>query len=233
MSPTQSLPQPRLHDAEYLRSARRLAVLATFAALVATLGDLAMLYDVNARRPEFHLPQPPDMLWWLGGILGVVAIPFYALGYRAAAWLVAPGSPRAARIVRVNGAAGSLTGAVIHGLTALMIWRGIETRAVTSDPLAAVAASPLLVMLWGVGTLLAIIASAAFVWAVFAGTTRCPRFLAWMNPPLLSVILGLAGFASTSLRAFLTPAAPNIAHALFSAICARHRAASGRHRLAR
>lgn len=233
MSPTPTLSHPDPPDAEGFRAARRSAVIATFAALTATLGDLAMLYEVNARRPEFHLPPSPYIALWLGGVLGVVAIPFYAFGYRAAACLIEAGSARDARIVRTFGAAGSLTGAIIHALTTLIIWRGRQAGTLPGDPLAAVAASPLLVGLWGVGTVLMVIASAAFVRTVLAGGTRSPRVLAWMSPPLLSVILALAGLPSTSLRAFLTPAAPNIAHALFFAACARAAAAARESRVAK
>jgi hypothetical protein len=203
---------------KYLRSG---CAVATIAAVVATVGDLLMLYVANAGRPELGLAAMPAPVLWIGGMLGVVAIPIYVLGYRAAATLAAPRFARHARVVAVAGAAGSVLGAVIHGCTAFFIREGLASGAPAEDPLAAVAGSPLLLTLWGAATLLVISASVAFAIALRRGVPSAPRGLAWANPAVVTIALSLAGSVTPMSRAFLVPAAPNLAHVVFFAACAR------------
>jgi len=200
---------------------RRWFRVAAIAAIVATVGDLLMLYVANSRRAELGLVEPPDGVLWIGAIFGVVSIPFYSLGYRAAAVVLKPSSRRAARIVFAAGGAGVLIGAVIHGLTARFIHADLSNGGPAQDPMTAVVESPALVALWGVATLLIVIASLAFALAVRRGITNVPRALAWGNPAVLTVALALAGLATLTTRAFVVPAAPNLAHVIFFAACAR------------
>lgn len=191
-----------------------------FAALVASAGDLLLLSAANAPRDELGLPGPARIGLWLGGALGVVAIPLYALGYRAASRVVATASVRAAQGVRVAGSGGALLGAAIHGLTAAHI-AGRDAGAPGRDPLVSLLDSAPLVALWSVASLLVLLASALFAWLTARGVTAAPRAAALANPAGITLAVAAAGLPFTLLRAFLTPAAPNLAHVVFFAVCAR------------
>lgn len=196
-----------------------LAVAAT-AAAVATAGDLLMLLVANAARPELALSRPPPLVLPLGAFLGIVAIPLYALGYRAVARAIAPGSPLRARIVQGCGLGAAGIGAAIHGATALAIRAEPTAGANAGSPLESVAASGLLVAAWAAAALLVVVASAAI-----AGARSLPRPVAWLNPAAATLLLALAGLPGALGRAFLVPAAPNLAHVAF--FCVAALAASG------
>jgi hypothetical protein len=188
--------------------------------LAASAGDLLLLYVANAQRSELGLPQIGRAWLWVGGALGVVAIPFYALGYRSASRLVAAASVRSAQAVFVAGAAGSLLGSVIHGLTASHISADLAAAAPGRDPLASLVSwSPLLLTLWGLAALLVVFASALFMWFVGRGTTAAPRGAALANPAVVTIALASFGLTGVLGRSFLTPAAPNIAHLVFFVVC--------------
>jgi hypothetical protein len=204
-----------------LRRQRRSCAVAALAAIIATAGDLLMLYVANAGRPELGLAAPPPALLWIGGVLGVVAIPLYVLGYRAAATLVASGHERYARVIAGAGTLGSVLGAVIHGCTAIFIRDGLASGAPAGDPLAVVAGSSVLLTLWGVATLLVVAASVAFAMAVRRAVSGVPRELAWTNPAVVTIVLSLVGSVTPMSRAFIVPAAPNLAHVVFFAACVR------------
>ena len=194
---------------------RRLAAIAVLGAVAASAGDLLMLWVGNARRPELGLPLPGDSVLWLGAALGVIGIPLYALGYRAAALRLLPTHPRSARCVTACGALVAVFGAGIHALTARLIAEAIRSGAPGAAPLDAVAAAgPLLVALWAAAGLATLVASIAFVWGV---RQRLPLALA--NPALGTLALGLAAQPDETLRSFLAPAAPNLAHVLFFLVC--------------
>ena len=178
-----------------------------------------MLYVANADRPELRLPAPPPATLWVGGILGVCAIPLYAGGYRAAARGLA--EPRAARLVALAGTLTAVVGTVTHGLTAASLAAQLESKHLPREPLQGMLSSgPLLLGLWAIGTVLVLVASAAFVWAVSRRPGEFPVRVAWLNPALLTIALGLAAAPVEMLRAFLLPAAPNLAHCVFFAACA-------------
>jgi len=203
-------------------SPARHAQVAALAALVASAGDLLLLYVANSQRHELGLPRAGPAWLWPGGALGVVAIPFYALGYRSASRLVAAVSVRAARALFVAGAAGALIGAVIHGLTAAHISGELDAAAPGRDPLTSLVDwGPVLFTLWGLAALLVLVASALFAWFVGRGTTAAPRRAALANPALLTIALAAVGLPFVLLRSFLTPAAPNIAHLIFFLVCSR------------
>lgn len=196
------------------------ARIAALAAFIASTGDFLLLYIGNSQRAELALPQISEGWLWLGAMLGVLAIPFYALGYRAVSEWLAPLSRRAAQALSVSGVIGSLLGAVIHALTAAYIGASLHRGIVHDDPLNAILRSgPLLVSLWGLAAILVVFASLLFVWYIASGRTTAPRALALANPAFLTLALGIAGFPSILLRAFLTPAAPNLAHVIFFALC--------------
>jgi len=86
------------------------------------------------------------------------------------------------------------------------------------DPLAAVADSGgLLVGLWALATILMIAASAGLSLTVARRRSTLPRWLGLANTVVVTLALAMTGLASEPLRAFLTPVAPNLAHALFFA----------------
>lgn len=201
--------------------AHRALALAAIAAVVATLGDIMMLYVANVGRPDFGLPPVPIAVLWIGGLLGVLAIPIYVLGYRAAAALVSLPFARHARVVSGAGGVGSVIGAVIHGRTATFIRDRVVAGAPARDPILAVGESPLLVVLWATAAVLVVTASIAFALAVRRGVPSVPRGLAWVNVASVTIMLAMAGAATPESRAFLVPAAPNVAHIVFFAACAR------------
>jgi hypothetical protein len=199
----------------------RHARVAAFAALLASAGDLILLYVANAQREELGLPQVGRAWLWLGGALGVLFIPLYALGYRAASRLVAPVSSSAAQVLFASGAIAAILGSLIHGLTTAYIGADLEAAVPGRDPLASVVSwgAPLLA-LWGLAALLVLVASGVFLWCVSRGATRAPRSAALANPALVTVVLSAVGLPSVLLRSFLTPAAPNLAHLVFFSVCA-------------
>src|SRR5262249_3103767 len=130
-----------------VRSESTLATIGAWGALVATASDLILLYVVNSRRPELYLPTLPPSALWLGGTLGVLAIPFYAVGYQAAGRALAPLQPGAARFVRVAGVLLALLGALIHGLTTVRLAADVEAGVPMLDPVAVVVSwGPLFVL---------------------------------------------------------------------------------------
>jgi hypothetical protein len=199
--------------------ARRPLELACAAAIVATIGDLLLLWAGNALRPELALAPPPSFALPLGGALGVLAIPLYAVGYRALAREVERTSDLLARVVAFSGLGIGLVGALIHGLTASLILRAIGSGASPAAPLESVAAEGgLLVAAWTVAGMSVLAASLALLLASFARACPVPRWLAWLNPVTLAFAFGLAGAASELGRSFLVPAAPNLAHVGFFAL---------------
>jgi hypothetical protein len=205
-----------------LTSLARHAQVASLAALLASAGDLMLLYVANAQREELGLPQVGRGWLLLGGALGVLFIPLYALGYRVASRLVAPASSPAARAVFACGTVAAALGSLIHGLTTAYIGADLEAGAPGLDPLESVAGwGALLLALWGLAALSVLTASVLFSWFVGRGGTRVPRRAALANPALVALALSAAGLPFVPLRSFLTPAAPNIAHLVFFAVCAR------------
>jgi hypothetical protein len=190
--------------------------LALVAAVAASAGDLLMLYVANAQRPELGLPPPAEWVLRVGALLGVAGIPLYALGYRAVARRLAESAPRAARLVWIAGAGAAVAGAVIHGLTALLIHSEVQAGAPTRSPLEAVAswgAVPLVA--WCVAGALALVASVAMLRVGVSRDSGLPRWWAWLNPAVATLAVAVPGLASDLGRSFLVPAAPNLGHAVF------------------
>lgn len=204
-------------------SSARHAQAAAIAALAASTGDFLLLYVGNAQRSEVGLPEVGRSWLWIGGVIGVVTIPFYALGYRSASRLVAPASPRAAQALFAMGAAAAFLGAIIHALTAAYIGAQLDLGASAHEPLTSLASYPLLLTLWCIAALLVVTASALFLWFVARGMTEAPRVAALFNPAFVTLAIAVAGLPLVLLRAFLVPAAPNLAHLVFFTVLARAR----------
>ena len=188
------------------------------AALAATVGDLLLLATSNATRPGFEWLGPPsERVLLIGTYLGVLAIPCYGLGYRAVAAHV---DPPYRRWITALGVAGGVLGGTTHGLTGLVI-HVEQSGGAGVDPVTLLGRyGAYLLPLWaaiGVGSLAGSIAYAA---ALLAGRSRLPRGLALVNPLTLTVAIALAGATTALGRAFVVPAAPNLAHVVFFGVIA-------------
>ena len=81
---------------------------------------------------------------------------------------------------------------------------------------------------WAMATVLVVLASAALAYA--AWRTEVPRVWLVANPAVATVLLGAAGAATELGRAFVVPAAPNLAHIVFFAAALRSGRGAGRRR---
>jgi len=195
---------------------RRALGIAFVAAGVATLGDLMLLRVANAMRPELALTPPPPIVLPLGGLLGVLAIPLYGLGYAGVAEAIRNVSRAWARVVLVCGAGTAAVGAFIHGVTALEIRGAVASGIAAGPPLESVATSGgLLVAAWIAAAVLVLGASSAVVVAGVLHQRALPRWLPWLNPAAVSVALVAVGLPWEAGRSYLVPAAPNFAHVVF------------------
>jgi hypothetical protein len=194
----------------------RAFALAAAAATAATCGDLMQLWVGNSMRVDMHLVQPPEIVLTIGSLLGCLAIPLYAMGYLAVARTVRPYRPRPATIIAVGGTAFAVTGAITHGLTWVAIRASIAAGTASADPLEAVAAStgPLLDA-WVAAAVLMLIVSIAIAWSGFFLPRALPKWLALLNPVNATLIVSAFGAVTELGRAFVVPAAPNIAHIVF------------------
>jgi hypothetical protein len=200
--------------------------LALAGAVAASVGDLAMLWVAWAHDGRLGLARPPGGTLLAGHYLGVLGIPLYGLGY----WVLARGlhiaapraalpiaAPRAALAVAALGAIGSVVGAVVHGLTGVLIATAIRTGAGTApDALGDLPEAAYLLPLWAiVGGALAF-GSLVFATIVARGGTRWPRWLAVVNPLALTIVIAVIAASSAAplpaLAALVAPAAPNLAH---------------------
>ena len=191
---------------------------AAAAAVIATSGDLLLLWVANALRPDLGLSIPPAGVLRLGAVLGVVAIPMYALGYAAAAARARPALGRGAPWLMVAGGLGAVLGSYIHAATAWLIEEQMRTAETTpvGAPLETVMhAGAGLTVPWAAATVLVLFVSGAMVYAALRGAA--PRSWIIANPAVATVLLALAGAATELGRAFLVPAAPNVAHLVFFA----------------
>lgn len=197
------------------------ALIAALAALTATVGDLLMLYVSNSRRPELSLPPIPAASLQVGGVLGVLAIPLYAVGYHSASRIVEAASRGASRAVFWLGSIGAVLGALIHGLTAIQIHADLEAGAIARDPLSSVASwGPTILVLWGLAAASVLVASFLFGWLATRGSDSTRRLVGLANPALVTVVLMIVAMTTPLLRSFLAPAAPNLAHVVFFGACA-------------
>ena len=182
-------------------------------AVVASAGDLALLWVGWAHDGGLGLSAPWPGTLLLGHYLGVLGIPLYGLGYAALADGIRDGAPAAARAVRVLGAVGSVVGAVVHGLTGVLTHVAIRTG-VSSAPSAmpAIPEAAFLLPLWGIVALALAAGSIVFAAAVLRGDTGFPRWMALCNPLVATGVVAGVAAPFTTLAAFVVPAAPNLAH---------------------
>lgn len=195
---------------------------AFFGAIAATLGDLLMLWVGNATRADLVLPAPPAMALWTGAALGLIGLPVYGTGYLALGRQLRAQGHRLANTLGVAGFAGGMTGAAVHGYTALLIHGSLDAQEASSAaPAEAVlAAGPLLLSLWAITFTLLLIAAIAFVGLQMQrGQGRSLPTVA--NPVVLTVMLMMVGATGPLLAAFLLPAAPNLAHVIFFGLVLR------------
>jgi hypothetical protein len=195
--------------------------IACAAAVVASAGDLLLLWIAASTRPGLGLPPAPPSALVVGHFAGVLAIPFYGLGWAALARPLAASHPRAAGVVRSAGFYAAALGAAIHGITgtALAAERGMTGVAI--DPLALVTRwGTLLLPLWGLVTVLVAVASWLWARAAWRDEAGIPRWTAWTNPAAGTVGLVVLGAATPLTQALLLPAAPNLAHVVFFAVAA-------------
>jgi len=202
-------------------SYRKLLIVASLAAVAASCGDLLMLYIGNSQRAELGLSPAPAPMLWIGAVLGVAGLPLYGAGYWAIARRFAQ-HLRGAWLIAVSGIAGSIVGAIIHGLTALEIDSALASAAIARPPLEAVAGgSRALLYLWLVCGVLLLVASLGFVVFQLRCAKGAARWLGLVNPTVLTLLLVAVAMPSELLRSFLAPAAPNLAHVLFFLTLAR------------
>jgi hypothetical protein len=184
------------------------------AAVAATAGDLLLLATTNASRPGFEwLPAASEPMLVAGTYLGVLAIPCYALGYRTAAARVAG---RFRRALVALGAIGGVLGGTIHGLTGLVIHFELASATAAVDPITVIARhGAYLLPLWAVVGAAAIAASLLWTVAVLSEGSTLPRWMAVVNPAMLTILIATATRGSLLGDAFAIPAAPNLAHVIF------------------
>jgi hypothetical protein len=194
----------------------RTVTAAFIGAIAASVGDLLMLWVGNAQRSDLALASPPEIVLWLGCLLGVVGLPVYGYGYVRLQRTFTPDDSLLARALGGAGFAAGIVGACVHGYTAFLIKQGLDAPvASAAAPAEAVLASgPLLLSLWAL-TFVCILA-AVFAWVTLrikAGRGTSIATLA--NPLVLTIVLVVVGGTGPLLEAFLLPAAPNLAHVLF------------------
>jgi hypothetical protein len=195
-------------------------MIAVLAAVAATLGDLLLLATSNAPRPGFEWLPPASEAWLLvGTYVGVVAIPCYALGYRA---IAARFEPPYRGWIATLGTAGAVLGGTTHGLTGLAIHVEQSGGMGGLDPITLVARyGAYLLPLWAVIAVATIAGSLVFVAGIVAGRSALPHAASLANPALVTFLLVLLGATSPVGQAFLVPAAPNVAHVVFFALVGR------------
>jgi GNAT superfamily N-acetyltransferase len=185
------------------------------AAVVAALGDLAML-----RFVAVHAAGGSPALAWVvgGGVLGVVAIPLYAAGYRLVVPTMRRWNAGAARALGSLGVAIGLLGAAVHGLTAWHIVADVRAGVFPVDAFGAVVSwGPWMVTAWVTLAAVGVAASLMIVWGGF----RLGIWpLAFASPVLMLLVLAAVGAGSAWGRDYLLPVAPNLAHVVFFAVAA-------------
>jgi hypothetical protein len=186
------------------------------AGLLAFAADILMLLVAHG-----HIKGHSGLLLWLGGALGVLAIPCYFLGYSRAAALIEAHTAWG-RILALGAVMVAIFGAATHGLTALDIHTALADGRGARPPQEAFAdwSSPLALcaLAAAAGALLAAI---AMMVAGARSSRRSLRILSRLNPATWTIVLTVLAGASAGTTAYLAPSAPNLAHFLFFALLAR------------
>jgi hypothetical protein len=196
----------------------RWLALACAAAVVASLGDVLMLYVATGNAPLASAEG--RALLHVGGWLGVLAIPGYYLGYRECARRLPRDKRRA--LASTLGALVAMFGAATHGLTAMDIYEALTAGAQTRLPQAAFVPGWSALFVCGVAAAIAaLLVTVVLTPALWRSDSGCWKLAATLNPITGTLVLSAIGLASAELAAYLSPAAPNLAHAVFFALCAR------------
>lgn len=198
----------------------RWLTLACAAAVVASVGDLLMLYVATGNAPLTSAEG--QALLHVGGWLGVLAIPAYYLGYRECARRLPHWRDNRIALASTLGALVAVFGAATHGLTAMDIHEALAAGAQTRLPQAAFVPGWSALFVCGVAAAIAaLLATVVLTPALWQLDSRRWKLAAALNPITGTLILSAIGLASAELAAYLSPAAPNLAHAIFFALCAR------------
>ena len=191
------------------------------AAVVASGGVFLLLWIAGSTRPALGLPSAPAPALVAGTLAGVLAIPFYGLGYAALARAMASRDPRSAGIVRGAGVYGATIGAALHAATGVALATERAAAAGPIDPFALIVRwGTFLLPLWGIGGALLTLAGVCWARVAWRGDAGVPRWAAWTNVAVGTVVLGALGGTAPLLQATLLPMAPNLAHVLFFAVTA-------------
>lgn len=193
---------------------------AASAALTASLGDFLMLYVALGNAP---IGSPSGrILLGLGGLFGVVAIPAYFVGYRACRLVfISPPAHRAKGYLTLAALVG-VFGALTHGLTAIDIYHALSLGASTRQPDEAFASFVPLAVTGSVAALACLGAVLVLMLAAVLAGGQHLRLLAGFNPIVGTAVLSMAALLIGDAGSYLSPAAPNIAHAIFFAACTVH-----------
>jgi hypothetical protein len=187
-------------------------IAATLAAVLASAGDFILLAHGAMRIAGDRTADAPVLI--AGHFLGTLCIPFYAGGY----WLVGAGLANAGRWARAVFPLGcyvAAVGAVVHGVTAMMI----ETNrdAVGGGNITEVPHAIYLLPLWLVVLGAAVVLTAIYVAGVLSGRSAFPRWMALVNPVTLTAAIIAASLPFPRAAAFLIPASANLVHIIFFA----------------
>lgn len=193
--------------------------LAATAALVASVGDFLMLYVALGNAPPHT--SPGFIMLTAGGLLGVIAVPAYFVGYHASRQLFFQAAAPTISPFLVLAAFVAAFGALTHALTAIDIYNALASGATTRPPHEAFASfSPL--VFTGIGAALACVGAVLIMFRAGRQThSTHMKTLAYFNPVSGSVALNAVALLIGDAGQYLAPAAPNLAHAIFFFACAR------------
>jgi hypothetical protein len=188
------------------RALQQAGIVAVFAAILATLSDLTLLWLSRAGSSAVARITLPVTY------VGALAILFYAVGYwQVACGLLAAGE-RLARWVFLLGAATAGIGAVIHGMTGL----SLRYEALHGGDVSPARMIVSLLPLWLLGIGSGVLANVLYARAILRGPTAYPRWMAAANMIVLPVaVAALSTLCRPEVRPLVMPAAPNIAHVIF------------------
>jgi hypothetical protein len=185
------------------------ARIALFGAIMATLGDFAQLWVVNAGRPDLGLAPPsPGLIVW-GTLIGALGIPLYGVGYCARALQ----RPERSTILMLSGMAFGTLGGIVHASTGVLIASNIGGISGGLHPLQGVLQSgPIVLPLW-------IIAGLTFLVAGVAELRMAINRQEYLFNPLVLTLLITASASLLELPwcDFVGPAAVNLSHLIFFA----------------
>jgi len=186
--------------------------------VTASIGDFLMLYVALGNAPLDTASG--QVLLTLGGTLGVLAIPLYFGGYDASRTLLGQPFSRSTKQFLILSALVALFGALAHGLTALDIFNELSSGATTRRPEDAFIGFLPLAVAGGISAIACLGVNLALLSGGFRADSRRFKQLIWINPVSGTIVLSVLAWLIGDMGQYLSPAAPNLAHALFFAACA-------------